>query len=142
MWERFCKAMGRQQWVDNPDYATPRARLTNRDHLNGLIEEVTTELTTTAVVDRMNAAGIPCGPIYTIDQMFADPQVKHLGIAQTVQSPALGEISLVGQPFTMSRTPSSLATSAPEHGEHTDEILGELGFEADEIMRFKTGGAV
>ena len=142
MWQRFCKAMGRDVWFADPDYATPRARLTNRDRLNVLIEEVTSRLTSEEVVERMNAAGIPSGPIYTIDQTFADPQVKHLGIAQAVQSPALGEIRLVGQPFTLSRTPSALASSAPEFGEHTDEILAEFGYTQAQIAKLRKSGAI
>ena len=94
------------------------------------------------MVERLNADGIPCGPIYTIDQAFADPQVRHLGIAQNVNSPALGEITLVGQPFTLSRTPSRLVTSAPEYGEHTDEILAEFGYSKDEIAQLRQTGAI
>ena len=142
MWGRFCKAMGREVWIDDPDYSSQRARLVNRDRLNALIEEVTSTMTGAALVERMNDAGIPCGPIYTLDQTFADRQVKHLGIAQSVMSPALGEITLVGQPFTLSRTPSALVCSAPEGGEHTDEILGEFGYSAAEIARFRKDGAV
>ena len=99
-------------------------------------------MTSAAVVERMNAAGIPCGPIYTIDQTFADPQVRHLGIAQKVQSPALGDITLVGQPFTLSRTPSRLVSSAPEYGENTDEILAEFGYSGDDISRLRQAGAI
>ena len=99
-------------------------------------------MTTGTLVDRLNEAGIPCGPIYSIDQTFADPQVRHLGIAQSVESPALGTINLVGQPFTLSRTPSSLACGAPEFGEHTDAILSELGYSADDISRLRQAGSV
>ena len=107
-----------------------------------LISEITKTMTTAAVVDRLNAAGIPCGPIYTIDQTFADPQVRHLGIAQSVQSPALGTINLVGQPFTLSRTPSQLVSGAPEYGEHTDAILTELGYSANDISKWRQSGTI
>jgi formyl-CoA transferase len=76
---------------------------------------------------------VPCGPIYRIDQVFADPQVRHLGIAQPVHSAALGEISLVGQPFTLSGQDGALRTASPERGEHSDEVLSELGLNAEEI---------
>ncbi|MPZ57257.1 MAG: CoA transferase [Rhizobiales bacterium] len=142
MWKRFCKAIAREDLIDHPDYATPKDRRRNRDPLNALIMEITETMTSGALVDRLNEAGIPCGPIYTIDQTFADPQVRHLGIAQGVESPALGTINLVGQPFTLSRTRSRLVRSAPEYGEHTDEILGEFGYSADEIASFREVGVI
>ncbi len=142
MWKRFCKSIGREDLIDHPDYATPKDRRRNRDALNGVIGEIIVTMTTAAVVDKLNADGIPCGPIYSIDQAFADPQVRHLGIAQTVASPALGEITLVGQPFTLSRTPSQLVTGAPEYGEHTDAVLAEFGYSKDEIAQLRQTGAI
>ena len=90
----------------------------------------------------LNKAGIPCGPIYSIDQTFNDPQVRHLGIAQQVVSQALGAITILGQPVGLSRTPSHLVSAAPEYGEHTDAILSELGYSAAEIAAFREVGAV
>ena len=142
MWKRFCKAIDREDLIDDPKYATPKDRRDHREELNALIGEMTKTLSTGELVDRLNAAGIPCGPIYTIDQTFADPQVRHLGIAQSVQSPALGTINLVGQPFTLSRTPGWLASSAPEYGEHTDAVLGEFGYSKEDISRFRQSGAI
>jgi crotonobetainyl-CoA:carnitine CoA-transferase CaiB-like acyl-CoA transferase len=142
MWKRFCKSIGRDDLVDHPDYTTPKDRRRNRDALNEVIGEITATMTTATVVDKLNAAGIPCGPIYAIDQAFADPQVRHLGIAQPVKSPALGEITLVGQPFTLSRTPSQLVTGAPEYGEHTDAVLAEFGYSKDEIAQLRQAGVI
>ena len=142
MWHRFCKAIDREDLIEHPIYATPKDRRNHRDELNKVIGEITATMTSTAVVERLNRAGIPCGPIYTIDQTFADPQVRHLGIAQDVDSPALGSIKLVGQPFTLSRTPSRLVSSAPEYGEHTDEILTEFGYSSEDIARFRQAGAI
>jgi len=142
MWRRFCKSIGREDLVDHPDYATPKDRRRNREALNAAIDEITATMTTATVVDKLNAAGIPCGPIYSIDQAFADPQVRHLGIAQAVESSALGEITLVGQPFTLSRTPSRLVTGAPEYGEHTDAVLAEFGYSKDEISQLRQAGAI
>jgi crotonobetainyl-CoA:carnitine CoA-transferase CaiB-like acyl-CoA transferase len=142
MWKRFCKAIGREDLIDHPDYATPKDRRRNREPLNALIGEITAAMTTAALVERLNDAGIPCGPIYALDQAFADPQVRHLGIAQQVSSRALGEITLVGQPFALSRTPSALVSGAPEYGEHTDEILAELGFSSTEISELRKAGTV
>jgi formyl-CoA transferase len=142
MWKRFCNAIGREDWIKHPSYATPKDRRAHRKELNGLIGEITKTMTTATVVERMNAAGIPCGPIYKIDQTFADPQVKHFGIAQSVPSKALGPISLVGQPVVLSRTPSAMVSGAPEYSEHTDAILAEFGYSADEIAGFRTGGVI
>jgi formyl-CoA transferase len=142
MWRRFCKAIDREDLIEHPSYATPKDRRNHRDELNKLIGVITATMTSSAVVERLNRAGIPCGPIYTIDQTFADPQVRHLGIAQDVDSPALGSIKLVGQPFTLSRTPSRLVKSAPEYGEHTDEILTEFGYSSEDIARFRQAGTI
>jgi len=142
MWKRFCKAIERDDLVEHPHYATPKDRRKHRDELNNLISEITKTMTTTAVVDRLNAAGIPCGPIYTIDETFADPQVRYLEISQSVQSSALGTINLVGQPFTLSRTPSKLVSGAPEYGEHTDGILAEMGYSANDISKWRRSGTI
>jgi crotonobetainyl-CoA:carnitine CoA-transferase CaiB-like acyl-CoA transferase len=93
-------------------------------------------------IDIMNEAGVPCGPIYHIDQVFADPQVKHLGIVQPVEHPTLGRLDLVGQAVTLSRTPSHLRNATPERGEHTDAILKELGYDGDTIARYRRDGVV
>ena len=142
MWRRFCKAIDREDLIEHPSYATPKDRRNHRDELNKLIGQITATMTSDAVVERLNRAGIPCGPIYTIDQTFADPQVRHLGLAQDVDSSALGSIKLVGQPVTLSRTPSRLVSSAPEYGEHTDEILTEFGYSSDDIARFRQAGTI
>ena len=97
--------------------------LKNRDKLNAIIEEVTATKSSAEWIDILNEAGVPCGPIYKMDEVFADPQVKHLGIVQPVEHPALGRLDLVGQAVTLSRTPSHLRNATPERGEHTDAIL-------------------
>ena len=142
MWKRFCKAVGHEEWIDHPHFASPKLRREHRGELNGLIADLVATEDRDTWVERLNAAGVPCGPILSIDQTFADPQVKHLGIAQTVHSPVLGDITLVGQPVTLSRTPSALVTSAPEAGEHTAAILGELGYDAAQIAALREGGVV
>jgi formyl-CoA transferase len=142
IWERFCNAMGHAEWLENPNYKGSKLRSQNRDALNAEIDKVTATKTSAEWVDIFNKAGVPCGPIYDIGQMFSDPQVKHLGIAQESARKDGSKLGLVGQPFTLSRTPSSIAVRPPELGEHTDEILKEFGFSADEIKALHDAKAV
>jgi crotonobetainyl-CoA:carnitine CoA-transferase CaiB-like acyl-CoA transferase len=138
MWRRFCAAIGRDDLANHPDYATPARRRERRAEIDDLLAGITRNVSTAELVEKLNAAGIPCGPIYTMDQTFADPQVKHLGVAQQVTSKAAGEINLLAQPITLSRTPSRLTQAAPEYGEHNEEVLLELGYSADEIESLRT----
>ena len=137
IWERLAHAIGASELIDNPDYKTAPSRSKNRDALNAAINERTAKRTSAEWVEELNKAGVPCGPIYSVDQMFDDAQVKHLGIAQDVPNAENRKIRLVGQPVTLSRTPSRMAARPPEVGEQTDEILGEFGFSADEISALR-----
>ena len=129
----LCEAIGAPELVKNPDYATAPARSKNRDALNAVISKLTEKKSTDVWVKELNAAGVPCGPIYSIDQMFDDAQVKHLGMAQHVPNDENRHIQLVSQPVTLSRTPSKMAARPPEFGEQTEEVLAEFGFANDEI---------
>jgi formyl-CoA transferase len=142
MWPRFCKAIGKPEWETDPSWATPPARLKRRAEVNAEIEEITKTNTSKHWVDLMNEAGVPCGPIYTVDQTFADPQVKHLKMADTVVSPKLGTLNLIAQPVKLSRTPSALALPPPERGQHTDEILAWAGYGESEIKSLHQHGVV
>lgn len=142
IWERCAQAIGAPELITNADYATGPARLKNRDALNAEIERRTEQNSTAHWVDTLNAAGVPCGPIYSIDQMFEDPQVKHLGLAQDVPNNQNRKITLVGQPFTLSRTPSKMAARPPEFGENTEDVLAEFGFSADEITALREAKVV
>ncbi|MGB3506815.1 MAG: CoA transferase [Xanthobacteraceae bacterium] len=142
IWERCAEALGAPEWIIDPAYATASARSKNRDALNAAIEACTETRTTAEWVDKLNGAGVPCGPIYSIDQTFADPQVQHLHMAQQVPTDDGPGFDLVSQPVTLSRTPSRIAARPPRFSEHTDEVLHEFGFSADEIAALKRSGAV
>jgi len=145
IWQRFCKAMG-ADWNSDPRFADGKARSTNRDALNALIEAKTLTNTTAHWVAALNEAGVPCGPINSIDQVFADPQVQHLGIAQTLAETSLNggnrATAYVGQPIRMSRSESRIVAHPPAIGEHTDAVLAELGFDAAEISRLRSSQIV
>jgi crotonobetainyl-CoA:carnitine CoA-transferase CaiB-like acyl-CoA transferase len=133
IWERFVQTIGAPEFLTNPAYATGPDRSKNRKALNAEINKLTEKKSTEYWVNEFNAAGVPCGPIYSIDQVFADEQVKHLGMAADVPNEENRHIRLVAQPVKLSRTPSKMAARPPEFGEHTEEILAEFGFAADEI---------
>jgi crotonobetainyl-CoA:carnitine CoA-transferase CaiB-like acyl-CoA transferase len=132
-WQRFCEAVGAAALMRKPEYQTPEARSKNRDALGAEIDNYLAGGTSAEWVDRLNKAGVPCGPIYSIDQVFADAQVQHLGIAQSVTMKDKSKMHLIGQPVGLSRTPSRLVTRPPDLGEHTSAILKEFGFNARDI---------
>jgi crotonobetainyl-CoA:carnitine CoA-transferase CaiB-like acyl-CoA transferase len=142
MWDRFCQAIEAKDLAVHPDYASATLRSKNRAALSEEINKRLRTADTKRWIDRFNEAGVPSGPINTIDQVFADPQVRHLRMAQAVTSDALGSIELVAQPVTLSDTPSSLRVAPPESGEHTDEILGEFGYDPDEVAEYRRNGVI
>ena len=133
IWQRLCKAIEAPELLDDARFADGAVRSDNRDALNAVIESHTRAYTSEALIALLNTAGVPCGPIYAVDQVFQDAQVEHLGMAQPVYHPELGDIELVGQPFTLSRHSNKLRTATPSRGQNTAEVLGELGLTAEEI---------
>jgi crotonobetainyl-CoA:carnitine CoA-transferase CaiB-like acyl-CoA transferase len=142
MWELACQSIDAPELINHPDYKSGAQRSKNRDALNAAIEAKTVGRTSAEWIDIFNKAGVPCGPIYTIDQVFADEQVKHLGIAQNAKKPDGKEQTFVGQPVALSRTPSKIVATPPEIGQHTDEVLKEFGFADKEIAELHAAKAV
>ena len=140
LYRRFCKAIDRMDLYTDERFSTPQVRQKNRDELNDIIADCLKGRTVADWVERINAAGVPCGPVYAIDQTFADPQVQHLRIAQNLPHPKLGEIEVLGTPVTLSRTPGGVRTPTPEQGEHTYDVLTELGYSETEIAEMQGEG--
>jgi len=136
-WRKFCEAIGLPELGTDPAYDSIEKRYAQRPALRAIIEEVLRTKASAEWTAAFEAVGVPAGPIYAMDQVFADPQVQHLGIAAPVHHPTLGDIRLVGQPIDMSRTPPGVATPTPEPGEHTGEILTELGYDEAAVARLK-----
>jgi formyl-CoA transferase len=137
IYQRCCMALDAPHLATDPLFATGKARLSNRDTLNEAIEAITRTRTSAEWIERFNAAGVPCGPIYRMNEVFADPQVQHLGITRKVPHKMLGEVEVVGQAIELSRTPWSVRSATPEAGEHTDAVLSELGYGAEEIAALR-----
>jgi formyl-CoA transferase len=129
MWRRVCEGIGRTDMLEREDFKGDQNRSKNRVALNAEIAKALAAKTTAEWIEILTQAEVPCGPIYAIDRMFDDPQVKHIGAATTVKSPKLGEIRIVNQAVKLSRTPARMASAPPEAGEHTEEILAELGYD-------------
>jgi len=137
IWLRLCEAIDAPELAEHPDYETGALRSEHRERLHVDIEQRLAARTTAEWVEVLNAAGVPCGPIYAIDEAFADPQVRQLGMVQEV-----GDVPYLGQPVTLSRTPSRVVAHPPALGEHTAEVLREIGFDDAGIARLKSEGIV
>ncbi len=143
IWPRLARAIGAAELIDDPRFKTGDLRSENRIALNAAIGEKT-KLKTTIEWDKiLGEAGVPCGPVNTIDKTFADPQVQHLKIARPVRHPRLGEYDVVASPIQMSGTPQPAELQpTPELGQHTDIVLGELGYSAEQIAELRREGVV
>ena len=142
MWASLCKVIGREDLLAAPEFKGGKKRAENRRQLNAAIEAGLQKRTSAEWIEILNQAGIPCGPIYKVDEVFADPQVKHLGIAATVEHPKLGRKRILANAAMLSRTPAKVVAPTPEIGEHTDEVLQELNYNAAQIAKLREGGVV
>ena len=140
IWERFAQAMGAPEWITDERSKTKSNRSVHRDWLNAEIEQRLLRNTSDYWIATLNEAGVACGRINNLKEVFEEPQVKHLGMLKKVTSMHLGEQTLMGQPVTLARTPSTIARAAPKRGEHSEEILVEIGYDCEAIARMKAAG--
>jgi crotonobetainyl-CoA:carnitine CoA-transferase CaiB-like acyl-CoA transferase len=137
IWVRLCEALGVPEMADNPDFKSAELRSKNRDAVNAAIEQITLTKSSAGWIDLLAGIGVPCGPIYSIDEMFADPQVQHVGMEHPVDHPEYGPMNLVGQAINLSRYQPRTGVPTPERGQHTDDVLEEFGFSTSEIEDLK-----
>ncbi len=142
MWERLCDVLDAAEMRANADFATGESRSSNRNAVNSAIEAYTLTKTSAQWIEILAAAGVPCGPIYAIDQMFADPQVRHLGMEHPVDHPTQGRINLVGQAIHLSGHQSRKGMPTPERGQHTNEVLVGLGLKDGDIAELRESGVI
>lgn len=142
IYERFCRAVDAPRLITDERFATAAARSDNRVEMNAEISEITLTCTNEHWIDLLNEAGCPCGPINSMDQVFADEQVRHLEMAVPMDHPRMGSFDVVNQAIKMSRTPSSIRSATPDQGEHSDAILAELGYDDATISGFHADGVI
>ena len=142
MFRRLCEALGTEPLLDDPRFKSAPERSKHRKALAVELEKAFASRTSADWVELLNAKGVPSGPILNVKEMFENEQVQHLQMAVPVKHPALGEVRVQAPPVTLSRTPASVRLHSPDPGEHTDEILGELGFSADEIKTLRADKVV
>ena len=142
IWQRFARALGHEEWIGRPEYADAAARVRHREALNAEIAAATRNLSSDALIARLNDAGVPCGPIHALDAVFEDPQVRHLGVVVPLEHPRLGPQRLLGSPVGLSRTPARVGSVAPDIGADTADVLARVGIDADALARLRADGVV
>ena len=140
IWERFCDILGAPEWVTDARYHDKMGRSVNRDALNAEINRRLAAQDRAHWIELLNAGGVACGLINNLQEVFEEPQIQHLGMVKDVVSSRQGAQKMVGQPMQLERTPSTIARAAPRRGEHTEEVLGELGLNAGDLVRMKSEG--
>jgi crotonobetainyl-CoA:carnitine CoA-transferase CaiB-like acyl-CoA transferase len=139
---RFCEAIGRTEWLEDPEWKTQVGRSKHRKAINAAIGEITKTQPSNHWIELFEANGIPCGPIYSIDQVFADPQVKHLGMATKMNSPYVGEAEVVASGINISGFSKAIRLHTPDPGEHQDEILKSVGYTDAELDDMRKKGVI
>jgi crotonobetainyl-CoA:carnitine CoA-transferase CaiB-like acyl-CoA transferase len=142
MYRRLCEALDVKPLIDDPRFKTPQDRSKNRVACNQELEKATVNKTSAEWVEILNKAGVPCGPILNVKEVFEDEQIRHLKLATKITHPRLGEQEVQNLPVTLSRTPGQVVTASPDLGEHTDTVLAELGYSKDDIATLHREGAV
>ncbi len=143
MFARCCRALGAAYLIDAPEFSDSAARSANRTALNEAIAGITREKPSAHWIASLNTAGVPCGPINSIDQTFAEPQVRHLGIARPVDHPEIGTFEVVGQPINLTASPQpGRLMPTPDPGQHTEEVLLDLGYDASQLADLRQRGIV
>jgi crotonobetainyl-CoA:carnitine CoA-transferase CaiB-like acyl-CoA transferase len=141
-WRALCKALERPDLAADAEYASLELRFCHRPRLMGLLKDIFKTRRSADWLARLEEHGVPAGPIHKVDEVFADPQVAHLGIAVPLAHPVRGDIRVVGEPVTLSRTPARVVSPLPEPGAHTDEVLRGIGATDDEIARWRDAKVV
>jgi len=141
-WLRLCKLLDHPDWLEDPDFKTEKLRVANRQKLTDLLEVDFGKNTVHYWVTTLNTAGVPAGPVYDVPEVFEDEQVKHLGVVATLPDVYEKDMHYITQPMVLSRTPAMVKAAAPKWGEHTDEVLEEIGFDAQQIKAFHDQGVV
>jgi len=141
LFRRVCEVLGHPEWIEMPEFADATRRVRNRQRLTDLIEDITVQQPRGHWLALLEANDIPCGPINDYAQVFADPHVVAREMVVETDHPTLGRLKTLGSPIKMSATPADVSRRAPQLGEHTDEVLREAGFSADEIVALRQSGA-
>jgi crotonobetainyl-CoA:carnitine CoA-transferase CaiB-like acyl-CoA transferase len=144
MWAGFCTALGAEELMERPEYQHARDRAAHKEQLRREVNEITKRFTTAELVERLNPAGVPCGPINTIGEAFEDGQVKYLRMTRAAPHPEMGDVNLLRSPINLStfQPPDAFTRPAPDNGQHTDEVLREFGYDDSEIERLRAAGAI